>query len=583
MKLSVLLFLSLFYGYPSLAQAKDPAAYFGGSGNEGYVAWLRGVSYDKTVFLPSTNDDAKGVALHWTIEGETIKLAVAAKATGWVAFGLGESGSMLGADMVLYTAASNALVDSYVLEQTIMPFRDECQSWKLIESTVKDEFIIFEASRLLDTGDTQDRVISDDPNDLLPATRVLAAWGDSTAVSYHGDSNARGVIHFQGNSSASDELESFQTTMENEAEGSFDIRATNFTIPTDRTTYVDFCLSRDDILAMNVNLDQDLHIIGFEPIVNPRNKAHVHHFGLIGSGLPFNSSLSCKEFPGIEGAYGWAPGEVPLNLPSNVGSPLGSNGFQSFSMQVHYDNPDGVSGMIDDSGVRMYYTSKKRQYDMGYFVNSDNGALQGSLASPNGGLSEHVLDCPSSCSSSYVTEPLTAFREQLHMHASGASMVNVQIRNGEVIRQGQVEYWDFRQQGNYAIPQESFTILPGDSFRTVCNYNALNNETWGDGSENEMCISTIYYYPRQVFKSEFGDVAFSCGIGMGAILPACEASYETAPFQEERQLGRVFGTPSTTCGAANVTSKPTSSAMDLSMGYIPATLVIAVSGILTLW
>jgi hypothetical protein len=98
MKLSSLLFLSLFYGHQSLAQAKDPAAYFGGSGNEGYVAWLQGLSYDKTVFLESTNDDAKGVALHWTIEGETIKLAVAAKATGWVAFGLGESGSMLGAD-----------------------------------------------------------------------------------------------------------------------------------------------------------------------------------------------------------------------------------------------------------------------------------------------------------------------------------------------------------------------------------------------------------------------------------------------------------------------------------------------------
>jgi Copper type II ascorbate-dependent monooxygenase, N-terminal domain/DOMON domain len=444
MKLPTFLFLSLLYGYPSLTQAKEPSAYFGGSSNEGYLAWLSKMQYDKSVFIGSNKDDAKGVALHWTIEGETIKLAVAAHASGWVAFGLGESGSMLGADIVMYSAASNELVDSYVLDQTIIPYRDECQSWTLIDSTATDGFIIFEASRPLDTGDSQDRAIDDDPNAMRPPTRVLAAWGDSVAPSYHGDSTARGAIRFLGNSTVSDELESFQMAMKAEAQGNFSIRANNFTIPTDRTTYQNFCLSRDELLAMNVDLDQDLHVIGFESFIDPRTKPHVHHFILAASSDPWNSTLPCDEYRGFENAYGWAPGDVPLNLPSHIGTPLGSKGFQSFQLEIHYDNPEGTPNMIDDSGIRLFFTSKKRQYDLGSFMTGDPGvALEGSVLSTNGGLSQHVFDCPSSCSSIHVAEPVTVIREQLHMHAIGVSMVNAQIRNGQVIRQGQVEYWDF--------------------------------------------------------------------------------------------------------------------------------------------
>jgi hypothetical protein len=97
-----------------LAQVTDKSSYFGGSDVEGYyTAWLQGESYDKAAFIKSTLVKAGGVALHWTIDGETIKLAVAARATGWVALGLGESGSMLGADNVMFSAETKELVDSY--------------------------------------------------------------------------------------------------------------------------------------------------------------------------------------------------------------------------------------------------------------------------------------------------------------------------------------------------------------------------------------------------------------------------------------------------------------------------------------
>jgi hypothetical protein len=111
--------------------------------------------------------------------------------------------------------------------------------------------------------------VLDDEDDLVAATRVLAAWGDSASPSYHGDSNARGAVRFFGNTSVAEELEAFASIMANEAEGNFTVRANNYVIPTDCTTYAHFCVSAEELLAMNVDLDQDLHTIGFEPFIDP--------------------------------------------------------------------------------------------------------------------------------------------------------------------------------------------------------------------------------------------------------------------------------------------------------------------------
>lgn len=49
-------------------------------------------------------------------------------------------------------------------------------------------------------------------------------------------------------------------------------------------------------------------------------------------------------------------------LPSNVGLPFGNgNGDTKYLiLEIHYDNPNGDSGMVDNSSFRMYYTDTKR-------------------------------------------------------------------------------------------------------------------------------------------------------------------------------------------------------------------------------
>jgi hypothetical protein len=83
------------------AAAANPTGYFGHNDTNvtttttEYTAWLANhttmsnSSYARHAFLASLNDPSDGMAVHWTIqEGESmIRLAVAARTTGWLGFG----------------------------------------------------------------------------------------------------------------------------------------------------------------------------------------------------------------------------------------------------------------------------------------------------------------------------------------------------------------------------------------------------------------------------------------------------------------------------------------------------------------
>ena len=81
-----------------------------------------------------------------------------------------------------------------------------------------------------------------------------------------------------------------------------------------------------------------------------------------------------------------------------------------------------------------------------------------------------------------LTEPVTVFGEFLHMHTTGARMTNELIRDKEVVKIVAVDSWDFDQNGNNAIQQEPFQLLPGDGFCMTCYYSALQDTGFGKSS-----------------------------------------------------------------------------------------------------
>lgn len=234
----------------------------------------------------------------------------------------------------------------------------------------------------------------------------------------------------------------------------------------------------------------------------------------------------------------------PLQLPDDIGSPLGEGGFKSFQLEVHYDNPWLETGTLDSSGVRIYYTSKKRQHEMGVLSLGDPFvSLQANAVGD--GLSKHQFDCPASCSSIALTQPVTVVREYLHMHKTGTAMDNLHIRDGQVIRAGQVEYYDFSQQGAYVVPQEPFEIQPGDSFQTTCQYKSNGDTVFGLSSSEEMCIAFLFYYPRQQLSLGNFDLPFTCGYNIP--IPGCASDWEQTDLESVADLNRTFGSVGEVC------------------------------------
>lgn len=472
--------------------------------------------------------------------------------------GISEAGGMKGADVILFKADTRELIDSHVLGSNAMPIKDDCQSWQLRSSFVGHEFIIFEASRAIDSGDTQDRPFHNDAEAFLPATRVIGAWGDSATPTFHGKSKAKGALRFHGEQAAAGGvLEDFRHTMQSQAEGSFKIGATDYAVPYwTRTTYGEFCMSSADLISSGVPLDgAPLHLLGIEPHIDPRAASYVHHF------LVYGSSVDCASGDDGDGGptlreliFGWSPGVMPMELPPSVGIPLGGNGgYVSFHIQIHYDNPLGVANILDSSGVVAHYTSKLRQHDMGILqVGDPLVAVQPTVLSESGGPSQHSFECSGACTGSYFQTEVTVFAEGIHMHGSGRMGRHEILRNGTgtttvVVHSAVSEYFDFAQQGGIKIQQEPYTLWPGDGLRLTCSYDAEVGAQWGANSPDEMCIAYLFYYPRQTTDVIGYQVQPTCAVNIGGLLPGCEAEHLVTP--NYASFDQTFGmaTPDLSC------------------------------------
>ena len=128
---------------------------------------------------------------------------------------------------------------------------DDCQDWTLEDVTTNDGWMIVQMSRLLDTKDKQDHSIKNDLELWSPPTRIIAAWGSSDNVSFHGQNNARGSVRiFATHSNELSEMEALLETLEEGSDGYFDFTEAEFDIPAEDTHYQDLCKTFDEL---NIN------------------------------------------------------------------------------------------------------------------------------------------------------------------------------------------------------------------------------------------------------------------------------------------------------------------------------------------
>jgi len=183
---------------------------------------------------------------------ELLVIRLRAKTTGWLGFGLSESGHMIGADIVTATVEDGiarledrfTAWDAYPLS-FIAPEKDKCQHWTTVCAFEDGTYTDMILSRPLNTSDSQDRPI------VQGEMFIIYAWGLADTVAYHGSR--------RGSTSPS-------FVPPADATATVDITLNNFRMENRRTQYV---LQLVDLTATN------RHVVAVEPLIKPADQAFV--------------------------------------------------------------------------------------------------------------------------------------------------------------------------------------------------------------------------------------------------------------------------------------------------------------------
>lgn len=101
----------------------------------------------------------------------------------------------------------------------------------------------------------------------------------------------------------------------------------------------------------------------------------------------------------------WSVGGTPLVLPAEAGLPITAD-ERFFLLQVHYDNPEGLQGLVDNTSVRFHTTTKPRRYDSDVIRLGNPGIFIGDERVESG--VNYTYTCPSECTSQ-MAGPVTVF------------------------------------------------------------------------------------------------------------------------------------------------------------------------------
>lgn len=452
--------------------------------------------YDHTAVL----DDK--YTLHWRVEGDDILIGVVVQTSGWVGFGIAEesSGSMPGADIFSAWVDANGhphIQDRYSVAKSL-PSIDECQDWGLVAAHEANGVTTVEVRRKLDTGDSQDRKIFRPSAEQLArgipfATRIIYAYGATDTFGYHGPNRRATAVEFFSSTGGEGNEEIYTV----------DYRINNFSLLPIRTQYV--------CQTYFFPLEHE-HIVAFEAILSPATAKYVHHYAILNNPVNdswvqdhINNPTLCFSDVGFPTAtwtvWGWGPGTPKMVFPQEAGMSTGvGTGVFAVTLQIHYDNPSLDSGITDDSGFRVTYTRNRRPHEIGTLTLGDVYVSAPDI--PPGEVNYgYDFECPSNCTDTWPHD-INVVASWMHMHQLGTQSLTTLHRKGAALEDytyiHNVEFWDFNFQQTVAFA-EPIVVQRGDRMNVHCYYNTLSRTeptAMFIGSEDEMCVLMLYYYPR---------------------------------------------------------------------------------------
>ncbi|XP_038176977.1 DBH-like monooxygenase protein 2 [Arvicola amphibius] len=447
-------------------------------------------------------DPSHAVFLRWDFdyEAEFITFELQVQTTGWVGLGITDRYTFVGSDLVVGGVLPDGNVyfsDQHLLDEDTLE-QDGSQDAELLKLTEDSVSTTMRFSRPFRSCDPHDLDITSD------TMRVLAAYGLDDIPKMNRERTFVKSIFL---------LQMLQYDDQDAPEDTIihDLTISNFLIPEDDTTYA--C----SFLPLPI-VSKKHHIYKFEPLLVERNETMVHHILVYACGNASVLPTGIGECYGSDPAFslcshviaGWAVGGLSYQFPDDVGVSIGTPlDPQWIRLEVHYSNFQNLPGIRDTSGIRLYYTSHLRKYDMGVLelgisVFPIHFIPPGAEAFLSYGLCktekfEEMNGAP--VSDIYVYSYL------IHTHLAGRSLQAVQYRNGTQLQIICKDYsYDFNLQETRDLPQPA-VIKPGDELLIECNYQTLDRDSMtfgGPSTINEMCLVFFFYYPRINISSCLG-------------------------------------------------------------------------------
>ncbi|XP_020635575.3 DBH-like monooxygenase protein 1 isoform X1 [Pogona vitticeps] len=443
-------------------------------------------------------DGASRYRLSWAPESGAIAFRLEVRTQGYVGFGFSPTGAMASADIVVggLDRGKPYLQDYFTTADRTLK-KDSQQDYYLEYALENSTHTVLGFSRKLHTCDPNDKSITD--------STVRVIWA------YHDKDFREGSQNYHGSNRGTKSLRLLNPEKDTAISSSlpyFDLTNQNVPIPDKDTTY--WC----QMFKVPV-LHEKHHVIKVEPLIQKGHENIVHHILLYQCSSSLNDSvldyghecyhpnmpdsfLTCETV-----IFAWAIGGEGFTYPPHVGLSIGTAlDPQYVLMEVHYDNPSYVEGMIDNSGLRLFYTPDLRRYDAGVI---EAGLWVSLFHNIPPGMPEFMseghctLECLEEALNAEKPSGIHVFAVLLHAHLAGRAIRMRHFRNGD--EQQLLAYddeFDFNFQEFQYLKKERI-ILPGDNLVTECHYSTLDrlHMTWGGlSTRSEMCLSYLLYYPR---------------------------------------------------------------------------------------
>ncbi|XP_067141854.1 DBH-like monooxygenase protein 1 homolog [Centruroides vittatus] len=459
--------------------------------------------------------------LVWFLSEDSITFQVEVATKGWVGFGISPNGGMANSDIVIGWVKDNrAEFHDYHAVGNTKPIIDKKQDWNLLRFYENGTHTMLRFRRKLDTCDDKDLPIPEQ------TARIIYAYHEQDPdsvdeIMYHGSRNRGTKSILLLKPQRSDDIKLPDDVL------SWDILTPNATIPGDVDTMY-FCS-----VHKVPPLDTKHHIIRTQPIIQHGNEPYVHHLILNLCTVVVDSEMDKllnQYYPCYENSWirqfqncniivsAWAVGGQGNLFPDHVGVPLYGNAY--YVLEIHYDNPSFTKGIVDNSGLRLYYTPKLRTYDAG--ILSVGSIWYPCVLIPPKQKNFIVAGHgdPKCYGSSIPPEGIYVLSVFLHSHLLGTHLTLRHFRNGKELKPiAEDKYYDFKYQDGTVLSKE-VKILPSDHLTVECVYDStdrVSNTLGGLGTQQEMCLAFILYYPRIAVAASLSGPSCNLALGLAGV------------------------------------------------------------------